>query len=134
MYDLNVDDFCKDASVVFLSLFQQFPKTITLYVEDICGPDHPDEFGLHSPRHLSCFSAVVWLREEGYLRSGQTVRQEAFEDVVLTQASFLYFAAPAADIEGEPKTRIKCLHDALHANSSENLKSLLLLQLNQIKS
>lgn len=134
MYDLNVDDFCKDASVIFLSLFQQFPKPITLYVEDICGPDIPDEFGLHSPRHLACFSAIIWLKEEGFIRSGQAVRQEAFEEVVLSQASFLYFASLDALNEQENYTRIKRLHETLHSDSSESLKSLLLLQLKQIKA
>jgi hypothetical protein len=134
MYDLNVDDFCRDASVIFLNLFQQFPKPITLYVEDICGPDSPDEFGLHSPRHMACFSAIVWLKEEGYIRCGQSVRQEAFEEVVLSQASFLYFTS--IDEYGSEKscTRIKRLHETLHANSSDSLKSLLLLQLKQIKA
>lgn len=148
MYDLNIDDFCKDSAKIFLALFQKFPNKITLYVEDISGTDTPDEFGLHSPRHLSCYSTILWLSEEGYLRIGQSVRQEAFEDVVLSKSSFIFFATPElpngfsvfestvnddtqANVAAIP--RIKQLNHALTENSSDFLKNALLSYLDQLK-
>lgn len=68
MSDINVDDFCKDAARALLFLYRAFPRPHTLFVEDLCGPDRVDEFGMHSDRHLACFSTLLWLADEGYLR------------------------------------------------------------------
>lgn len=87
--ELHIEDFCKDTAKILLLLYKNFPKKITLYVEDVCGPDEPDEFGLHSPRHTSCLGAMHWLAENGFITYSQTVRQEATEDVMLTQKAFV---------------------------------------------
>jgi hypothetical protein len=62
MLDVHIDDFFKDCAVILLHGFKYFPTKQVLYVEDICGPDEADEFGLHSPRHLAGFGAIIWLQ------------------------------------------------------------------------
>jgi hypothetical protein len=93
MADLHIDDFYKDVAKIFLRLYSIFPRKTTLYVEDISGPDEPDEFGLHHPRFEACFSAMVWLAEHGYLIFESNVRQEALDQVVLSQKAFLLLAS-----------------------------------------
>lgn len=93
MADLHIDDFYRDVARIFLRLYAVFPKKIVLYVEDISGPDEPDEFGLHHPRFQACFSAMVWLAEHGYLSFEANVRQEALDQVVLSQKAFLLLSS-----------------------------------------
>ncbi|WP_428820703.1 hypothetical protein [Microbulbifer sp. MCCC 1A16149] len=95
--DLHIHDFYRDAGRILLALFQQFPAPATLYVEDIAGPDTPDEFGLHSPRHLACLGAMTWLKECGYIRFSQLVRQEAVEEAALSHHSFLLMVTRGED-------------------------------------
>ncbi len=92
--DIHIDDFCRDSALILLYLYHHFPRKTELYVEDIIGPDEQDEYGLHSARHLSCLATMVWLAEEGLIRYGDTIRQEALDQVVLTQATFLSLAKP----------------------------------------
>jgi len=84
MADLNVLDFYKDTAKILLQLHRSFPRKAEVYVEDLIGADHVDEFGLHSKRHESCFGAMLWLSDEGYLRYQSTIRQEAIDQAVLT--------------------------------------------------
>lgn len=93
MADLHIDDFYRDVAKIFLRLYSIFPRKIILYVEDISGPDEPDEFGLHHPRFEACFSAMIWLAEHGYLSFEDNMRQEALDQVVLTQKAFLLLAS-----------------------------------------
>jgi len=93
MADLQIDDFYRDCALILLRLYASFPRKTVLYVEDISGPDTPDEFGLHSDRHQACFSAMCWLGEAGYLSFSETIRQEALDQVVLTQRGFLLLAS-----------------------------------------
>ncbi len=79
MADLHINDFYKDCGLIFIALYQYFPKPITLYIEDISGPDNVDQYGLHSDRHLRCLGAFLWLQEEGYIRFEQQVKQLAFD-------------------------------------------------------
>jgi len=95
--DLHIHDFYRDAGRILLALFQQFPAPATIYVEDIAGPDTPDEFGLHSPRHLACLGAMTWLRECGYINFSQLVRQEAMEEAALSHRSFLLLVSRGED-------------------------------------
>lgn len=88
MLDVHIDDFFKDCAVILLHGFRGFPAKQTLYVEDICGPDDADEFGLHSPRHLSAFGAIIWLQEEGYIRFSDVDRQESVDEFVLASKAF----------------------------------------------
>lgn len=93
MADLHIDDFYRDVAKIFLRLYAIFPRKTTLYVEDISGPDEPDEFGLHHPRFEACFSAMIWLAEHDYLIFEDNVRQEALDQVVLSQKAFLLLAS-----------------------------------------
>ncbi|WP_298634154.1 hypothetical protein [uncultured Umboniibacter sp.] len=83
--DLNFEDFCQDSARVFLSLMVQFPLPVTLYIEDIVGPEPEDEFGIKSERYLRTLGTISWLAHEGYIRYSQQVNQEAFDDTVLTE-------------------------------------------------
>lgn len=93
MSDIHIEDFYKDVAHVFLILYKHFPRKVILYVEDVCGPDDPDEFGLHSERFLSAFSAMVWLGEQQYLRFDAPIKQEALDQAVLTERGFLLLSS-----------------------------------------
>lgn len=96
MSDIHIDDFYRDSAKILVALYAQFPRKITLYVEDISGPDTPDEFGLHSPRHQACFQAMLWLGSTHYLTYEQLVRQEAIDQAVLSHRGFLTLNATIA--------------------------------------
>lgn len=97
MLDVHIDDFFKDCAVIVLHGFKYFPTKQTLYVEDICGPDETDEFGLHSTRHLAAFGAIIWLAEEGYIRYNDIHRQESVDEFVLTSKSFTRLIKPQSE-------------------------------------
>ncbi len=96
MADIHVEEFYKDVAVALVQLYGVFPRRVNLFVEDIAGPDQPDEFGLHSKRHMACFGALLWLGEEGLLRYVDTIRQEALDQAVLTRDAFIRLSAPAS--------------------------------------
>lgn len=95
MADIHVEEFYKDVAIALVQLYGVFPRRVNLFVEDIAGPDEPDEFGLHSKRHMACFGALLWLEEEGLLRYVDTIRQEALDQAVLTRNAFIRLSAPA---------------------------------------
>lgn len=109
MTDLHIDDFYKDVAAILLRLYALFPRKQILYVDDICKGEEPDEFGLPSPRHLSCFSAMVWLGEESFLRYDSPIRQEALDQAVLTEKGFLLLSSRSE------------LHSMQDENSNDNL-------------
>lgn len=138
MTDINVDDFCKDAGRALLVLYQSFPRPLTLFVEDLCGPDRIDEFGMHSHRHLACFSTLLWLGEEGLLRFGEPIRQEAVDQAVLTGRSFTLLATPvpgftapgtqelSESLRLEQQTHVYRLEQALTERSSSHVRGVVL--------
>lgn len=93
MADLHIDDFYKDVAKIFVRLYSSFPQKIILYVDEVAGEDQPDEFGLHSERFLAGFSTAVWLAEQGYLRFDAPIKQEAFDQTVLTEKGFLILSS-----------------------------------------
>ncbi len=93
MADIHIDDFYRDCALILLRLYTSFPRKSVLYVDDISGPDTPDEFGLHSERHQSAFSAMTWLAEAGYISFSETIREEALDQAVLTQRGFLLLSS-----------------------------------------
>ncbi len=97
--DLQIDDFYRDAAAGLLTLYQAFPRKITLYVDDLIGHEEPDEFGLPSKRHQSCLGALLWLAEEGYLRYESTIQSLALDQVVLTEKAFLRLTRTLIDTE-----------------------------------
>lgn len=101
MIDINIDDFYHDMAVILLSLYQQFPQKVSLYVDDISGPDDADEYGLHSKRYLSCIGAMMWLQDEGYIRYSDIIKQESAEDCTLTQKAFLKLIKPVKSASSE---------------------------------
>ncbi len=135
MADIHVEEFFKDLAKILVRLYAVFPRKSTVFVEDLIGPDDPDEFGLHSDRHMACFATLLWLADEGYLRYESTIRQEAIDQAVLTAQCFnaLLFASPVeADDESdlpdsvrlEHRTTIHRLRAALKSQSSTALRSV----------
>lgn len=96
MADIHIEEFYKDAAIALVQLYNAFPRRVNLFVEDIAGSDQPDEFGLHSKRHMACFGTLLWLAEEGLLRYVDTIRQEALDQAVLTQQAFVRMSSPAS--------------------------------------
>jgi len=130
--DLHIDDFCRDTARILLMLYKRFPVKTTLYVEDISGPDEPDEFGLHSQRFDACFSTLIWLKEADYITYSSTIRQEAVEDTALSHRGFGLISSydDESTIEGVtvmiPMRRVDRLKVTLSQGNSEELKELIL--------
>lgn len=82
--DLHIDDFCRDTARILVRLYSQFPRPQLLFVNEICGSADTDEFGMPGSRHLACFSTLLWLGDEGYLRYTETLRQEGLDQAVLS--------------------------------------------------
>jgi len=142
MSDLHIDDFYRDAGLMLARLYASFPLKNTLYVEDISGPDTPDEFGLHSDRFSRCFSTMLWLADSGYVRYESVVRQEALDQVVLTERGFLLLSSrcqlphlvqpppttPPSVVE-ETSTNIHRLRQALKSRDSIEIRHIMLFLL-----
>lgn len=122
MSDLHISDFYKDASKILLQLYKNFPKKATVLVEDIAGPDSPDDFGLASERHQACFGAMVWLADSGYLQYAETIRQEAIDQAILSHKAFTLLTATAYGEEAADKNNIHCLRLALKSGSSNEIE------------
>ncbi|OEY67195.1 hypothetical protein [Marinobacter sp. X15-166B] len=96
MADIHIEEFYRDTAVALVQLYRVFPRRMSLFVEDIAGPDQTDEFGLHSDRHMACFGGLLWLAEEGLIRYVDTIRQEALDQAILTHKAFTRLCAPAS--------------------------------------
>lgn len=138
MADLNLLDFYKDAATALLQLQLTFPRKVELYVEDLIGPDHVDEFGLHSKRHDACFGTLLWLAEEGYLRYQTNIRQEAIDQAILSGKSLVLlngvidapvYDAPEIQLSDfemrERQTLVEHMRRAIKAESSEQLATVM---------
>lgn len=141
MADIHIEEFYKDAAIALVQLYNAFPRRVNLFVEDIAGPDEPDEFGLHSKRHMACFGALLWLAEEGLLRYVDTIRQEALDQAVLTQRAFVRMSSPASralqeeatdsnrdlppSIREDLSTHIHMLRNALRHGSSAKISRVM---------
>ncbi len=128
MSDLHIEDFFKDSARILLRLYNHFPRPTQLFVEDIIGPEEPDEFGLFSPRYQSCFSTMLWLAHEGYLTYETTIRQDAIDQAVLTAPCLLRLTLPqtqdSKDLEAA--ARVNAIRDALKSQSSAELRRAML--------
>lgn len=141
MADIHIDDFYKDSARILLQLYNAFPRKSSVFVEDIAGPDQPDEFGLHSKRHMACFGAMLWLAEEGFIRYIDTIRQDAIDQAILSQESFVRLSALSHDpqllawtsppedapeaIRSRYLSHINLIRDALRDGSSERISQTL---------
>jgi len=143
MSGIHIDEFYADAAQILISLYGVFPRRVSLFAEDICGPDEPDEYGLHSTRYQACFSTMVWLGEEGYIRYQDTLRQDAVDQAVLSGRCFAALVSPAppdADelaealntpdlppsIQAEHATIVHHLQKALKRRSSVDIRQAFL--------
>lgn len=115
MSDIHIDDFYRDTARILNSLYREFPRPKLLFIEDISGPDTPDECGLPSNRHMSCFSAALWLSQYHYLNYIDTVAQEAIDQATLTHSAFLALNARA-------------VHPVTHSSSEDPLPEIVIQQ------
>lgn len=137
MADIHIDDFCRDSARILNQLYLLFPRPGAVYVEDISGPDTPDDVGLHSERHMSCLGAMLWLAEEGYLRFEAMIYQDGIDQAVLTGKAFtllsqisplLYEALPEslpASIAAERVTVIEQIRAALRSGESVKISAII---------
>ena len=66
--DLHIEDFHQDVARILVALYNRFPQPGSLFVVDLIGEHEPDAFGVPAPRHMACFSTMLWLAQEGFLR------------------------------------------------------------------
>lgn len=130
MADLHIGDFYRDVAGVLLALYRNFPQPSILFVEDLVGAQEPDAFGVPAPRHLACYSAMLWLAEEGFLRYTDVIRQDGLDQCVLTERGFVLLCTPdrslidadlPASIARQKATLAQQLRDALASGSSTQL-------------
>lgn len=146
MADIHIDDFFKDAAAALLQLYLQFPRPVQLFVEDLTGPQEVDEFGLANNRHMACFSTLLWLGEEDFIRYADTVRYEALDQATLTGRCFTALVSPTAGavvdaqadlptyLQLEQGTQIYRIRDALENRSSIAIRAAMVDLLGMLKS
>jgi len=101
MTGIHIDEFYADAARILVSLYGVFPRRVNLFVEDFCGSDEPDEYGIHSTRYQACFATMVWLGEEGYIRYQDTIRQDALDQAVLSGRCFSALISPSSQTRSD---------------------------------
>ena len=94
MADIHIDEFYHDCCKALSQLFNTFPRLTTLYVDDLISNSGTDEYGIPTRRHKACFDSLLWLADEGYIRYQDRIRQDALDQVVLTEKSFLRLSLP----------------------------------------
>ncbi|WP_022963172.1 hypothetical protein [Halopseudomonas pelagia] len=133
MADLHIEDFYQDVAGILLGLYNSFPRPTTLFVSDLVGELEPDAFGVPAPRHLACFSAMLWLADEGFLRYTEAIRQEAIDQCCLTERAFVRLATPVKafhddalppSIARQRATLAQQLRDARASQSSTHLANV----------
>jgi|AntDeeMinimDraft_6_1070357.scaffolds.fasta_scaffold02312_3 hypothetical protein len=103
MADIHIEDFYHDVARILIHLYNRFPRKGAVFVEDIAGEDTPDEFGLHSTRHMACFGAMLWLCDEGLLRYESVISQDAIDQAVLTGIGFNRLSTMRTDLPVIPE-------------------------------
>jgi len=88
MFDIHICDFYHDLSQIFTQLHARFPREETLWLDEICGEDNIDEYGMHSKRYMACFGAVLFLEREGLIRYSSEEGLNGFNHCVLTLKGF----------------------------------------------
>jgi hypothetical protein len=129
---LNLDDFCKDVARALVILSAVFPRPRDLFVEDVYQEEETDEFGMHSDRYVACFQALIWMREEGFVRYSNTLRIDAIEQAVLTGRALALLIQPTS-LEGvsaavaiEENTLLHRIRQALQDGSSTAIRLLVM--------
>ncbi len=118
MSDLNIDDFRKDAAIILLRLYNNFPTPHTLYIEDVCSGQSEDEFGLISKRHEACLATMLWLADERYLTFKSLLNEEGIEQAALSLLGIELLLG--ANTDGV--SRVESLRKALSSQSSIKLE------------
>ncbi len=124
MSDIHIDDFYKDAAKILVQLYSCFPRKTLLFVEDIAGPDDPDEFGIHSARHQACFGAMIWLAESGYITYQEPIRQEALDQACLTHKAFTLLATRATFTPADKGELTSGVPDSVKTLTQSNIHQL----------
>jgi hypothetical protein len=119
MSDIHIDDFYKDSGLILSQLFAFFPRPCAVYAEDIAGPDTPDDFGLHSQRHMAALSTMLWLATAGYLTYRDTIRQEAIDQAVLSHKGFTLLSALCEDPPSKALLQNHIAEDELPASVAQ---------------
>ena len=88
MFDIHICDFYHDLSQIFTQLHARFPREETLWLDEVCGEDELDEYGMHSKRYMSCFGTVLFLEREGFIRFSSEEGLNGFNHCVLTLKGF----------------------------------------------
>ena len=83
MSDLNIDDFRRDTAITLIRLYNNFPRPHTLYINEVCGEDGVDEFGLISRRYEACLAAMMWLADEGFIQFKSLIVDQGIEQATL---------------------------------------------------
>ena len=120
MADLHIEDFFADSCKIVASIYLVFPRPITLFVEDISGPDEPDEYGVHSARHQSCFASMLWLAQENYLSFQDTIRSEAIDQAVLSGRCISALLSPCPE-SSQHQNRIQLIQAAIKTRSNTQM-------------
>lgn len=134
--DLHIDDFYRDAALGLATLYQAFPRKITLYLDDLVGVLPPDEVGLPHPRQQQCMSTLIWLASEGYIRYTNTVGYDALDQVELTEKAFVRLSSTQhpfnTDLEHLPASVFRSrgsllqqIRKQLHEQSGEQLIAIM---------
>lgn len=82
--DIHIDEFNRDVAIALLKLYNSFPRSMALYIDEIARVDEPDEYGVLSDRHQRCLGALLWLQDEGVIRFRETIGSDGIELAVLT--------------------------------------------------
>ena len=143
MLDIQIDDFCKDTALIFDALYRVFPRNTDILVDQICGADELDEFGLHSHRHEACLNTMFWLANEGLIRYENTIQHEGISQATLSNQGFSLLCSPnnlhfdTLDNETPPEcpdivgSYIRQINQLIPTHSSENTRTLILHFLRQ---
>ena len=136
MYDIHIEEFYRDCAIVLLQLYQSFPVKSSVFVEDVAGPDNPDEFGLHSPRFQACFGAMLWLESEGYMSFESTLRQEAIEQATLSALGLRLLNHLSDELAEEDNKlpNVEILRIALKNGTSTHLARLMIHLFSEYKN
>ena len=140
MADLHIEEFFADGARILVSLYRIFPRPITLFVEDIAGPDEPDEYGVHSHRHQACFATMLFLHNEGFVDYAETIRSEALDQASLSGKALSLLLSPLPDaihevaessdalpasVQAEQATAIYQLNQAVQDNDKSTITKIM---------
>ncbi|MEM9101561.1 MAG: hypothetical protein AAGB12_04505 [Pseudomonadota bacterium] len=130
MIDLHIDDFHRDISLALVKLFNAFPAKHTIYLDEICGEDNKDEFGISSDRHQRCMGALMWLKDEGLIRIDDILPHEGIDQAILTMPTYLLLVRITHQADGQSSKQPKLgfiqeIRTALSSGSSEQVNRVM---------